>query len=257
MSQNRTLNNILNPYNNIIVQKNEQATIKPFDAYMQEMYLQKLIEQFKSATGTVNIDQNSPAFISDFNNWIATNKGIGTITFLSLLENLEISYDKKTCAEIGKGYKDSVVIPCDTTIITPYIEKLDNRFSEGKLIESAFQVYDGVPIRFEKNEIIPDTIIKPTEIDTFMTHNPSKNTNINSWLQIHNNKDYAGIILGVYGKTYDSDMDEKIKRLHRLKNLLDDFYIYEEQKIGDTYCHVLATDTEKKKRLLKVQTDNK
>lgn len=42
-----------------------------------EKYLIKLIEQFKSATGTKNVDVNSIEFVNEFSEWIKTRKIIG------------------------------------------------------------------------------------------------------------------------------------------------------------------------------------
>lgn len=256
MENERYMKEIIKEYNRTIQAKAESEIPVKIDSAKQKIYLDKLIEQYKAATGTKNIDINSPSFIIDFNNWIARNRGMGD-NFLHTLEMSEIYYDKDSCAEIGKGYRDSLVLSFETTIITPYVEGLDKRPNTAKVIDSEFSVSFGVPMIYEKDEIVPETIIKPTEIDTFMTHNPYTGTNINSWAQLHKSSNYGGIIVGVFGKKYDKDMEMKIKQLNNLKKLLQENYIYENISYGDTYCHVLATDIpEKKKKLIKAKTDN-
>ena len=65
-------------------------------------YIFNLIEQYKKATGTVNIDMNSIEFQKDFSAWLARNKVIGDI-YLNMLESRGINFDTEKCAEIGKG----------------------------------------------------------------------------------------------------------------------------------------------------------
>jgi len=238
------INNIRNPYYNNI---NTNPTNKKETeiSYQEQQYLNHLIEQFKKATKTENIDINSPEFIMDLNNWVARNNWIGMTSCFSNLEELGIYTDRATCAEIGKGYRDSLAMFSDTTIITPYSKRLENR--EGKTITSEFNIEYGTPMIYEDKEMVPERIIKPTEIDTFFTHNPYIDTNINSWAYIHQNNAYNGIIIGAYGNTEDKDMDEKIQKLIKLRKILEDNYIYEDFSFGDSYCHILATDTRKKR----------
>lgn len=245
MNENKFINNIRNPY--YIHQNNESkkgVQVQEY-TYANKEYLNKLIEQYKKATGTYNIDLDSPTFIMDFNNWMAINNGIGSITYMHLLEDLGLYINQKSCAEIGKGYRDSLVSETERTIITPYPENLQNRFT-GQTINSNFNIQYGVPMIYQQDELNIPKIIKPTEVDTFMTFNPYLGID-NSWAQIHYNPKYKGIILGVFGKKEDKDKDTKIKELIMLRSLLEDDYIYEDCSLGDSYCHILATDTYKRK----------
>lgn len=210
-----------------------------------EEYLFNLIGQFKTATGCQNIDINSREFISDFNAWRSRNR-INGEHLLNLLDNLGIIYDTPLCAEIGKGKYDSLVIPYETTIITPYIEGLDKRPYDGKVIESYFQVLTGAPLLTStKNDISADVeLIKPEKITTFMTYN---NPNIKGWHELHHNPHNA-VIVGVYGKNYDKDKEQKLKSLRELRALLFDTYIEDSIDFGDNYCYVLATDKIEKER---------
>ena len=78
-------------------------------------YILNLIEQYKKATGTKNVDLESVEFLRDFNAWIAKNKVIGDI-YLGMLEERGIYFDTEKCAEVGKGKDDSIVTPYYTSI---------------------------------------------------------------------------------------------------------------------------------------------
>lgn len=210
-------------------------------------YILNLIEQYKKATGTTNIDLESIAFLKDFNAWIARNKVIGDI-YLGMLENRGILFDTEKCAEVGKGKDDSIVTPYYTSIITPYTKGLKKL--EGKIIKSTFNIVDNTPIIYESKGITLPKTINPNEINTFMTQNPYIETNLNDWAKLHNNPNYNGIILGVYGSSEDKDKETKIDELRKIRKLLDEPYIEEELINNSHYCYVVATDVLTKKRRL-------
>lgn len=240
MERIKYINNIRNPYTDELNPNKKIEAEKIEQNDNQRAYLNKLIEQYKKVTNTTSIDLNSPEFIMDLNNWINRNKAIGNITFISFLEENGIFIDKSTCAEIGKGYRDSLVSLYETTIVTPYPEGMISR-TDGKTIDSEFKIENGTPLIYKK------TVIKPQDIDTFLIHNPYNIENLKHLADIHHNKAYTGIIFGIYGKKQDKDMDQKISKLIKLRALLEDDYIHEEYSYGDTYCHILATDTTKRK----------
>lgn len=212
-------------------------------------YTLNLIEQYKKATGTINVDLEAVEFLRDFNTWIARNKVIGDI-YLAMLEGRGIFFDTEKCAEVGKGKDDSIVSPYFTSIITPYTEGLEKIEEEGKIIKSDFNIVDNTPVIYENKIIILPKIIDPNEINTFMTQNPYTNGSLNGWANLHNNPKYDGIILGVYGGKDDKDKERKLDELRKIRKLLDEPYIEEEFINNSHYCYVVATDVLAKKRRL-------
>ena len=95
---------------------------------------------------------------------------------------------------------------------------------------------------YNKQNFIQETIIQSNDIDTFMFHNPYNSINLNAISSLHDNLEYNGIIYGIYGKTYDKDKDEKLKKLYKLRALLFENYIEEDFNVGDNYCYMLSTD---------------
>ena len=67
-----------------------------------EKYLYNLVEQYKSATGTKHIDENSSAFISEYFDWLKQQQKIGKsyATFLKGLERYPLHYYE--CVEFLK-----------------------------------------------------------------------------------------------------------------------------------------------------------
>ena len=52
-----------------------------------EKYLYNLVEQYKSATGTKNIDINSITFISEYFDWLKQQQKIGR-SYVTYLKNI-------------------------------------------------------------------------------------------------------------------------------------------------------------------------
>lgn len=215
-------------------------------------YILKLLEQFKKAYGLAKVDLHSNELISHFYEWIYKRQIDGE-NFLRLLDEAEIDTDVISCAEVGKGKFDSILMPYNATIITPYYETFRNcqKPEDGKIITDTFDVIGGVPTLTDKNPIIPEMrIIKPEEIQTFMTFNPYADENIYRWAQLHNNKNYS-IIFGVYGNIRDKDRDEKLQLLKRLKYLLFDSYTIDiDAVIGNNYYNITASDRLAKRKML-------
>lgn len=218
-----------------------------------ERYLKKLIEQFKQATGTKNVDTNSQEFISEFESWIRQRQLEGN-EYLGLLDYMELSkVSDPATAEIGKGQFDTLVKDLDTTIITPYSKGIiipDSR----RIITSDFRVYEGTPVlmrQTEKGTTKIDPITSASTL-TFMTQNPYTPTQIANWEQLHNGRE-NDIIVGIYGSVYDKDTESKIKQIEDLRDRLDDSYKEEYAVVGDTYCYAIASER-KVKRLVKTLT---
>lgn len=217
-------------------------------------YIKFLISQFKSATGTKNIDFESEGFISDFNNWIKSRQDISQ-NYLSMLDCMGLQkITESSTIEIEKGKFDTIVKPFDTTIITPYSDGLSVS-DESRIITSEFIVHNGMPILYKlKGTNVSE--VKPILSDstlTFMTQNPYTEANIRDWDQLHN-IGKNDIIVGVYGSIYDKDIKSKLKQIRKLEEKLGGTYIQEDAVIGDTYCYAIASKKEKEKVKVKIKT---
>ncbi len=218
-----------------------------------EKYLKNLVEQFKQATGTKNVDTNSQAFISEFESWIKQRQLDGN-EYLGLLDYMELSkFSDPMTAEIGKGQFDTLVKDFDTTIITPYSKGIIVPDSS-RIITSDFRVYEGTPVLMRQTEKGTTQVdpITSTSALTFMTQNPYTPEQIANWEQLHNGRE-SDIIVGIYGSVYDKDTESKIKQIENLRDRLDESYKEEYAVVGDTYCYAIASER-MVKRLVKTLT---
>lgn len=77
-------------------------------------------------------------------------------------------------------------------------------------------------------------------INSFITQNPFSISNIKNWDQLHNNGDM--ITVGVYGSTFDKDINSKIDQLKHLKEKLMDSTYYEYYVTeDDMYCYTISS----------------
>ena len=158
-----------------------------------------------------------------------------------MLENMGINkFTDSSTFEIGKGLFDSIIMPFDTTIITPHSYMLN--VEPSRVITSNFMVCDGSPIIFKAKgmQMIESNPIKGNAVQTFMTQNPYSDMNIRNWEQLHNSSK-NDIIVGVYGSIYDKDMDSKLRQISTLKSKLNGNYVEENVTINDAYCYALAS----------------
>lgn len=207
-------------------------------------YIRLLFEQFKQAEGIKSFNEETKLFMIDIICWIKEREKIGQ-EYLYLLNELDIPFEYRDCAEIGKTYLDSAVKNFGTTIITPYI----NGFEKDRVIEGQFEVFESKP-----TIIIPKEqerkIISSQAIRNFITHNPYSEESIATWHHLHNSRN-GNIAVTVFGKTYDKDIDSKIKMLKSLKDKLE--YPSQEvyETIQDNYFYIVGSKP-KTKQLHKV-----
>ena len=211
-----------------------------------ENYLDLLIEQFRQATGTKNVDMNSLAFISEFSDWLKSRQEIGD-KYLKLLEYMGLSkFKTPDTAEVGKGQYDSLVKPFDTKIVTLHTKGLETLGSR-RVVKSNFEIYDGMPLLVRKNELFKADDVA----QTFMTQNPFTHASISNWDQLHNSGMYS-IIVGFFGSIYDKDKSKKEEQLRNLRYKLERDFIEQQFIDGDKYGFVVASNA-KIKRLEKTR----
>lgn len=168
-----------------------------------------------------------------------------------MLDSMNISgiYERET-AEVGKGCVDSIVIPYDTTIISEYAKGII-MVEKSRIIPSGMIVIEGTPVAFNIDKESRETSsLNTSKVKTstkykdsfskFMTQNPYVDMNIARWEQLYNSGRY-NIVVGVYGSTYDKDIDAKIKRIKELESKLSLPYVKESGTVGDTYCYAVAS----------------
>ena len=179
-------------------------------------YLDNLTNQYRETTGELFVDFGSRQFVEEFNYWLSERKETGK-NYLNFLKYMGLNgYDDVQCAEIGKGYRDTVVEDCNTTIITPYIHLFETEMPGRKIVKGYMSIVSGFPILFQDG--IRGTEI--TGIDSYMTQNPYSPLFIQDWDKLHRSGRY-NIIVGAYGNVNDNDKYQKEKMISELIRKID------------------------------------
>lgn len=214
-----------------------------------EKYFNKLIEQFKSATGTRNVDVNSQDFVKEFSEWVVIRKITGKdyTSFIDYMAVHPVVIGDES-VEIGKGMYDTIALDTGIHMITPYSEGIKRRVSE--IITADFGVYHGTPTVIKHDRSGKQVEVVDTQyIRRFLTHNPYDQSCIRNWEQLHN----AGenITVGIFGSVYDKDIEQKVKQIEALRDGMEDDY-YKEDYVtsGDSYYYAVSS-ARKVKRLYK------
>lgn len=215
-------------------------------------YKKSLLEQFKSSQGIKSKDAEQKTYMLDFAEWILERQNIGE-DYTYFLRYLELPFETSNCAEIGKSVFDSVVMPYDTTIITPHIEGLET-LDASRVMGATFQVVEGVPVIYipSKEDTVEMIEVPESVIKRYMTQNPYSRENIASWHRLHNSKDFD-ITVGLFGSLNDKDIEEKINSLQFLKDKLERDFIESYEEDNGKYYYVLASER-KVKKLVNVLT---
>ena len=189
----------------------------------------------KSARGLINKEININNLDNDFYKWLEQYKN-NCINYASLLFSSDINFINPNTAEVNKGNYDSIALPYDTTIISPYIEETVNN----NVVNCKFDIRRGLPVykNFQKN------------IYRYITHNPYSNfseIDLINWRYMHEFTDFE-IVFGMFGSLYDEDKKKKIEKLELLKKCIIAPFIVQYDTVNDSYYYFLASKT--KKRIL-------
>ena len=205
--------------------------------------LEKLLDQYKEIMGISNLsvkDFKSSEFRREFAQWLHERDKLGN-RYIDFLYEIKPTILERTTAEVGKTEFDSLVLPFDTTIISPYeFENLENR---ERLINSKFMVYEEKPVLYFETKQQPCLVVLPEKrIDTFMTQNPYTPYSVKYWNDLHNSNQFD-IVIGVYGSIYDRNIKSNLDLLKSIKErlVLSD-YKYELTRDGDIYYGVIVSD---------------
>ena len=214
-----------------------------------EDYMKLLIEQFKAATGTKNVDEESQEFILEFADWVRSRMKISN-QYIKLLEYMDLEkFKESSTIEVGKGCYDSIVIPYQTTIVTPFTDNFEGvNYDRLIRIEGLAQVKGEPTITYSTsaNKLVDVKI--PPQVRTLMTQNPYTKASIKDWNVIHN-KGNADIIVGIYGSVYDKDANDKLRHIETFAKDLDDSIILDTAVENDCYSVIVASDKKTKKRI--------
>lgn len=213
-----------------------------------EKYLNKLIEQFKNATGTKNVDVNSQEFIKEFSEWVKSRKMIGREYGL-FIEYMDVNPTiGESSVEIGKGKHDSIVLGTEIPMITPYSDGIKR--GNGGIITADFRVYDGTPVIIKHNKGGNQFEIVDTQyVRRFITQNPYEQSCISNWEQLHNRGE--NITVGIFGSIYDKDIESKIRQIEMLRDGIDDEFYKEEYATEDDKYYYAISSARKVKKLYK------
>lgn len=215
-------------------------------------YINNLIKQFISATGTKNVDVNSEEFVKEISDWIKRNKAIGE-NYTSFLKSINVypNIIGKDTIEIGKGVYDSIAIDTKMKMITPYSKNIEKK--KGEIVTAKFGVFSGNPVFFNNDELDNKSDIIDSSIKSrFITHNPYERNCIKNWEQLHNVGE--NITVGVFGKVYDRDKNLKIRKIDSIRYGFSDYdfkEVYDSD--GDNYFYAISSHRRVKKltRILK------
>ena len=189
---------------------------------MDSEYILNLFNQFHKAVGTSVNDWTSQQNIFEFSDWLREYKEV--VKKYSLYnEYLGIDLANPFLAEVGKGKYDSIVKE-NAIIISPYATTL-------KKEQSSLIVLENTPLIATQRGIV-----KSEGIEMFLTHNPYNEQSINDWYKIHNSQNHD-ICIGVYGKIYDKNKNEKIKMLEILLSNFNDEYEENYDELDDNYFY--------------------
>jgi hypothetical protein len=174
----------------------------------EEDYLHELIRQYKKAYGIDRVDINDEKFQKKFADYISLMHSHKT-EYIRLLHTLGVYTDDEKTVEVGKGPFDSVAIDTKSTIITPYQGMFEKR--NGKTYEGSHIIHLGDIYMISNN----DGKITYEELDidygrVYMTHNMYHKAATGSWYELVRDND---VVIGVYGKETDKDMDSKIRKV--------------------------------------------
>lgn len=209
-----------------------------------DTYLQNLFNQFLSVTGMDNTIDVSENVLNNFHKWLVDMQFLGQ-KYEEILTLMKVDFNTSKIAEIGKGKYDSIVHGNGkTTIITPCPNEFFDIISNPIIIGS-LECLGNEPVIVETDMVETTyTTLSNFNIDTIMTHNPFGD--INTFLRLCN-RTYLNIVVGVFGKIYDKNAEQKIEMLKEFKRKIIAPVDLRFFQLGDNYYEVVKTEKNKEK----------
>lgn len=216
-----------------------------------EMYLELLKNQFCAANGYKKFDDNSKEMLKDLEMFIKDRQSLGE-KYADFLKYIGIDITTTETAEVNKCNLDSIIKPYNTMAVTPYSIDIDkNRVFNGKFVSTEKGPIMQLKVNEENLNVIAGMPIK-----FYMTQNPYNYKEIKGFEYLYNLGNYD-FILGMYGKTYDLDMQIKLKQLEKIEHKLKDLgYKTAFLKDNFNYYSVLYTQKYKQEELFKKMNES-
>lgn len=208
---------------------------------MKREYLFLLLNQFALAKGIKNIDVNSTDFMNEFCAWIVERKKSGE-DFKLVLDEMGYDYKSKKVVEANKSKHDSLILPYESTLITPFYEGLD--VSHKRLYPALFGMSGITPTAYTDEYSVG---VNLCFLNSFMINNPY---DINYLYNAENlfNGNLVGGEVGFYGSTNDKDYENQMKLFEDFRDSIDGSYHEEHITMNDHYAMVLVSDNKVLKR---------
>ena len=199
-------------------------------------YIKALFKQFCDAKG---ITVPSPNLKKAFTDWVVENYKV-FLKYQEYLWFLDENLQYRDIMEINKGEYDTLAKTWENVMpISIYVNpkrQLHLQSEENSDIRAL--------ILTEYNDLrIPDT-------DIFLTHNPYDLADIQNWNKLHNQGEY-NILIGMFGRKEDEDVNSKLNILSTLKDTMTDDCSLDYATDNGNYFAVLKSNR-KVKKLVKV-----
>ncbi len=157
-----------------------------------------------------------------------------TLLYREYIDSIGIVIGKYESIEIGKGKYDSIGQEF-TTIVSPYADTMN-------LCNSRLIISDYTPV------IICDSkIYSAQDCNSFITHNPFTESDIQNIMLIHNMG--LNVCLGIYGDNSDKDKAKKLEMLNKCISLMTNDLQFYYDTTGTKYLACIKSN-----RKVKVKT---
>lgn len=207
-----------------------------------DIYLEMLKKQFCEAKGYNKFDNNSKEMLQDLESYIRDRHRLGD-KYADFLRYIGVDITTEKTAEINKGKYDSIIKSYNTLAITPY--PID--IPENRLYNYSFVATENGPKLEMKTDDEKLYLIADMPIKNYMTQNPYNLNQLRQLKYLYNSDKY-NIIVGMFGKIYDYNMNIKLKQLEKLEKQLKDLdYKTAFLKDNFNYYSVLYTNVDYKK----------
>jgi len=200
--------------------------------------LKNLFKQFCRAYGIKKVDPKDKVLVRTFFEWLETEKKEKDDFYRKLLKIMNLDIDNKRTVEVGKTVHDSIVLPYETRIVTPY-EKGFEDYKERVTIAN-LRFHGSLPILIQKGVHV-DHAIPVDMYDKFITQNPYTGKEIADW----NNFQHQDIIVGVYGDINDADRKNKMRQMNEFYNKLDPGCKPKKEYVAADYNYAAVITTNK------------
>ncbi len=194
-------------------------------------YESNLMKQFKAAIGSRKFDPESKFLKEEYDHWVK-DLNFSKSKYLKLLKQFRLQCDNENAIEVGKGPVDSLFLDGKTTIVSPYFKDVKER---------AGLTYVGKPIvTNDELKYIENDTIKPLDIQggrIYLTQNVYDINELSKWYRLVKRDT---VVVGVFGRIFDSDMSKKIIEIKEFAKQLDN-YTYNYGDLGSVYCYTIVS----------------